>query len=132
MSAGQVSGQTQSRRSVAVVCIVLFGALPAMWCASIFLDLLLHGMSDVQKEISRCSADDRADVDIPVIFLGSVFVVSIMIGTAIFMNLLPRRYAGLLPFSFVILLSSAIAVGAGKYFYHLEEEVLREGLPCLP
>ena len=132
MSAGQVSGQPQSRRSVAVVCIVLYSILPAAWCASIFLDLILHGMSDLQNDISRCSADDRSEVDGPVILLGSLFVMSIMIGTAIFMNLLPRRYAGLLPFTFVFLLSSAIAVGAGKYFYHLEQEVLKEGLPCLP
>ncbi|MEE1655645.1 hypothetical protein VB618_05500 [Microvirga sp. CF3062] len=132
MSAEQAMGQAQSRRTVAVFSILLFSILPAAWCVSIFLDLLLHGMSDLQKEISRCSADDRAEVDGPVIFLALLFVVSIMVGAAIFMNLLPRRYAGLLSFGLVFLLSSAAAVGAGKYFYHLEQEVLREGRPCLP
>jgi hypothetical protein len=132
MSAGRASRQPQSRRTAAVFSIVLFSILPAAWCVSIFLDIVLHGMSDLQKDISRCSDGDRAEVDIPVIFLASLFVVSIMIGAAIFMNLLPRRYAGLLPFSFIFLLSSAAAVGAGKYFYYLEQEVLSEGLPCLP
>ncbi len=120
----------QDYRLVAVVSVVLFSIIPAAWCASFFLDLVLNGVSDWQKHVFRCSMGEREEIDIPVMFLGCAFVISIMIGTAIVMNLLPRRYAGILPFGLVFLLSSGIAISASQYFYHLEQEVLREGLPC--
>ncbi len=132
MSQQQHPTPAQDYRFAAIISVVVFSLIPAVWSASFVLDLVLNGVSDWQKNVFRCSMGEREEIDVPVIFLGCVFVLSIMIGAAIIMNLLPRRYAGILPVGLVFLLSSAAAIGASKYFYHLEQEVLSEGLPCLP